>query len=73
MPYANSKGADRPAHPRTLIGTFVVRCSGGMICLSIAWSRVPGDTFSGDVAHMIYAWSVWLGSTLSFCHSVRII
>ena len=26
MHYANSKGADRPAHPRSLISTFVVRC-----------------------------------------------
>ena len=25
MPYANSKGADQPAHPRSLISTFVVR------------------------------------------------
>ena len=27
MPYANNKGADQPAHPRSLISTFVVRCS----------------------------------------------
>ena len=26
MPYANNKGADKPAHPRSLISTFVVRC-----------------------------------------------
>ena len=26
MQYANNKGADQPAHPRSLIGTFVVRC-----------------------------------------------
>ena len=25
MPYANNKGADQPAHPRSLISTFVVR------------------------------------------------
>ena len=25
MPYANNKGADQPAHPRSLIGTFVAR------------------------------------------------
>ena len=24
-PYANNKGADQPAHPRSLISTFVVR------------------------------------------------
>ena len=26
MPYANNKGADQPAHPRSLISAFVVRC-----------------------------------------------
>ena len=26
MPYANNKGADRPARPHSLISTFVVRC-----------------------------------------------
>ena len=26
MPYANNKGADQPAHSRSLISTFVVRC-----------------------------------------------
>ena len=31
MPYANNKGTDQPAHPRSLISTFVVRCLDGMI------------------------------------------
>ena len=26
MPYANNKGADQPAHPRSLISTFIVHC-----------------------------------------------
>ena len=26
MPYANNKGADQPAHPHSLISSFVVRC-----------------------------------------------
>ena len=26
MPYANNKGADQAAHPRSLISAFVVRC-----------------------------------------------
>ena len=26
MPYANNKGADQPAHLRSLISTFFVRC-----------------------------------------------
>ena len=31
MPYANNKGADQPAHPRSLISTFVVRCLDSII------------------------------------------
>ena len=33
MPYANNKGADQPAHPRSLISTFVVRCLDRIISL----------------------------------------
>ena len=33
MPYANNKGADQPAHPRSLISAFVVRCLGSIISL----------------------------------------
>ena len=33
MPYANNKGADQPAHPRSLISTFVVHCLESMICI----------------------------------------
>ena len=33
MPYANNKGADQPAHSRSLISTFVVRCLDSMICI----------------------------------------
>ena len=32
-PYVNNKGADQPAHPRSLISTFVVRCLDSMICI----------------------------------------
>ena len=31
MAYANNKGADQPAHPRSLINTFVVRCLDSII------------------------------------------
>ena len=31
MPYANNNGADQPAHLRSLISTFVVRCLGSII------------------------------------------
>ena len=31
MPYANNKGADQPAYPRSLISAFVVRCLDSII------------------------------------------
>ena len=39
MPYANNKDADQPAHPCSLISTFVVRCLDSMIC-ALAISKV---------------------------------
>ena len=33
MSYANNKSADQPAHPRSLIGAFVVRCLGSVMSL----------------------------------------
>ena len=33
MPYANNKVADQPAHPRSLISAFVVRCLDSIIPL----------------------------------------
>ena len=33
MPYANNKGADQPAPPRSLISTFVVRCLDSIVPL----------------------------------------
>ena len=40
MPYANNKGADQPAHPRSLISAFVVRCQDRMIPL-VYISEIP--------------------------------
>ena len=37
--YANNKGADQPAHPCSLISTFVVRCLDNMISI-LALSKV---------------------------------
>ena len=34
MPYANNKGADQPAHPHSLISTFVVHCLDSIIFLT---------------------------------------
>ena len=33
MSYANNKGADQPAHPRSLISAFVVRCLNSVMSL----------------------------------------
>ena len=36
MPYANNKGADQPAHPCSLISTFVVRCIDSICILALS-------------------------------------
>ena len=33
MPYANNKDTDQPAHPRSLISAFIVRCWDSIISL----------------------------------------
>ena len=69
LPYANNKGADQPAHPRSLIGAFVVRCldiifppqnfkplSGFCGCAGPFESTLaanPENGFSRDEAHII--------------------
>ena len=67
MSYANNKGADQTAHPRSLISAFVVRCLDNITSLDsiaeisrlaaqagfcLAWSETPEDTFCRVVAHM---------------------
>ena len=39
MSYANNKGADQPAHSRSLISAFVVRCLDSIIHVSLDSSR----------------------------------
>ena len=68
MLYANNKGADQPAHSRSLISTFVVRCLDSTTSLvsiseisslylaSVAAQYLvanPEDRFSRDEAHII--------------------
>ena len=40
MPYANNKGADQPAHPRSLISAFIVRSLDSIIFL-VSRSEIP--------------------------------
>ena len=37
VPYANNKGADQPAHLRSLISIFVVRCLDSIVCFLVTW------------------------------------
>ena len=60
MLYANNKGADQPAHPRSLISAFIVRCLDSIISLGsaqaglcLAWSETPEDTFCRVVAQIV--------------------
>ena len=58
MPYANNKGADQPAHPRSLISTFVFRCLDRMICI-LAISKVSSfwRSSSAEQAGLSHTWS----------------
>ena len=58
MPYANNKGTDQPAHLRSLISAFVLRCLDSIILvlakaeqteqagLSLTWSHTSEDRFT---------------------------
>ena len=41
LPYANNKDADQPAHPRSLINVFVIRCLDSLIRL-VSMSEISG-------------------------------
>ena len=47
IPYANNKGADQPAHPRSLIRTFVVRCLDSIISSFHIQNFKPLASFCG--------------------------
>ena len=57
MPYANSKGADQPAHPRSLISTFVVRCLDSMVSLvsilAISWLQLPSLAEQTGLSYLV--------------------
>ena len=58
MSYANNKGADQPAHPRSLISTFVVRSLDSTICI-LAISEVSRFQLASvaEQASMNLTWS----------------
>ena len=49
MPYTNNKGAAQPAHPRSLISTFVVRCLDSIIPI-LAKSKIPRLELASEAA-----------------------
>ena len=54
MPYANNKGADQPAHPRSLISAFVVRCLDSTVSLvSISKTCKPLARFYGCTGRFV--------------------
>ena len=67
MSYANNKGADQPAHPRSLISTFVVRCLDSIISLdTIAEISRLWLVSVTEQAGLCLAWSETPEDT--FCH-----
>ena len=58
MPYANHKGADQPAHPRSLISAFVFRCLDSIIPLvSISEVASPYLVSAAEQAGLGLNWS----------------
>ena len=66
MPYAKNKGADQPAHPRSLVSTFVVRCLDSIIPLvsmseisSLYLSRPVWGNRGRKPRRQVFSWRGW--------------
>ena len=81
MPYANNKGADQPAHPRSLISAFVVRCQDRMVySLYIrnfkilaglcSWAGQFGSCLVGDSRRHTLSWRGSCYSILSYLFGI---
>ena len=58
VPYANNKGADQPAHPRSLISAFIFRCLDSIISLvSVSKSSSLMLASVADQASLSLTWS----------------
>ena len=67
MPYANNKGADQPAHLRSLISAFVVRCLDSITPSYIqisrqVWAGQFESYLCADSLRLVFSWHVadWL-------------
>ena len=58
MLYANNKGADQPAHPRSLISTFVVHCLDSVVSL-VSVNKIPSLMIASvaEQASLSQTWS----------------
>ena len=58
MPYANNKGADQPAHLRSMISAFVVHCLDSTIpLLAIAEISRPWQVAVAEQSGLSLSWS----------------
>ena len=67
MPYANNKGADQPAHLRSLFSAFVVRCLDSVMSL-VSVTKISSLMLASVAAQagLCLAWSETPEDT--FCH-----
>ena len=79
MSYANNKGADQPAHPRSLISAFVIRCLDSVMSLvsvtkisslmlaSVAEQAIESDLV-GNSRRYVFSWrgSIWICKPVQF-------
>ena len=79
MPYANNKGADQPAHPRSLISTFVVRCLDSMYTCYIQRFKILASVCSWarwfvsyDVKNPRRNVFAWCGSHYWWSHLIHL-
>ena len=58
LSYANNKGADQPAHPRSLISAFVVRCLDSVMSL-VSVTKISSLMLASvaEQANFSLAWS----------------
>ena len=67
MSYANTKGADQPAHPRSLTSAFVVLCLDSVMSL-ISVTKVSSLLLASvaEQASLSLTWSETLEDTFSY-------
>ena len=67
MSYANNKGTDQPAHPRSLISAFVVRCLESVMSL-VSVTKIS-SLMLASVAEQVSLSLTWSETPEdTFCH-----